>query len=1232
MSNKRFSVPFLVFRDDGMMELSESGQAILKYNSETNTLEVSVDGAAYAEIGSGGGGGGGGAPLGSPYITASASGTLTDERVLTAGTGIALTDGGANSTMTVGLTSTGITPGAYTSVDITVDATGRITAIANGAGGGSIDGSGAAGELAYWSDSNTLTSDPAITFNGVALAVNAPATFNGSGLDVDYRFESNNNANMFFIDGGADRIGVGTNTPSATLDVQAGTQTTLIPGFQLTSTLPNPGSTDESGLLVSVTSAGAGTSTQLGLLTLLNAGYTGSSATYGIDGVNLVAGVAAGALSGVVKANYGFNGVASSTTVGDNVGGALTATGGNRNIGLTAFAQSSKANAKNIGVYANGENGGGGTENHIGGLFTVGGSLSDPVLTQSAALIADNRAEGSAIFIARDNGAAVFTIADGGVLTQDGGAVFNEAGANVDFRIEGDTDANLFFVDASTDFIGIGNNSPGHKLQVTGNVIGAVTANNTITVGSAQGSNGTAAQAQNAAIADNSNAYIAAFSSGFTAGSNIPQASGAGLFFDLPNTSEASIATFRNAASSAPMVFYVGQVGLTKAGAENFRLTSTGAVFNEEGRDLDFRIESDTNANMFFVDAGNNRIGVLNNAPTTTVDISGDSTGDIALRIANSNAGSVASAYLGLASLSASGSLAIYNSSFAATNYADKIVLGAGATATGLIVSAEATGGTFEVYTDGIATTDQRLVMNDTATVFNEQSNDTDFRIESNGNANMFFVDGGTDRVGIGTASPTDFFHVVAGSLATGRVAQLVSGTLSNAAADQHGARYNFTGAGTADVYLNGLASYFIAGYTGVGATIAIYADNLSAGTGTTPIAAGKANYGFFANAYGATSGHNVGAEGNAQASTVRNIGFLGRASTNGGSPQNIGVLGISTLTSGSPTRIGGMFSLHTTDNLGTLVSTALRVSNSSVAAHIIDAYDDDTSVFRIADGGAMTHEGGAVFNETGADVDFRIEGDTEPNLFFVDAGNGRVGMYTSAPAAEFQIVRSNNADVAMGVSNTNGGAAATASVGVVSTTSSGALFAAPAAYSITTYADKAGFFASTSSTGLVFSAEAASGTIEFFTDGTLIANQRAIFGSTEAVFNEQGNDTNFRVESDTSTNALFVDAGLNTVQQGAGQAWAVASSAGSPSLSSSNMYMGITDTSSARTVSLPASASCVQGQVFIVKDESGAAGTNNITIDADGADTIDGAGDTPINTNFGSKTLILRGTNWNLI
>jgi len=51
-----------------------------------------------------------------------------------------------------------------------------------------------------------------------------------------------------------------------------------------------------------------------------------------------------------------------------------------------------------------------------------------------------------------------------------GQTVFNEDGGNLDFRVEGDTDTNLLFADASTDRVGIGTSSPSQKLTVSGNI------------------------------------------------------------------------------------------------------------------------------------------------------------------------------------------------------------------------------------------------------------------------------------------------------------------------------------------------------------------------------------------------------------------------------------------------------------------------------------------------------------------------------------------------------------------------------------------------------------------------------------------------------------------------------------------------------------------------------------------------------------------------------------------
>ena len=60
------------------------------------------------------------------------------------------------------------------------------------------------------------------------------------------------------------------------------------------------------------------------------------------------------------------------------------------------------------------------------------------------------------------------TITGSGNISFDGGSfVFNESGADKDFRIEGDTNANLFVADASLDSIGIGTNAPG-QASLTG--------------------------------------------------------------------------------------------------------------------------------------------------------------------------------------------------------------------------------------------------------------------------------------------------------------------------------------------------------------------------------------------------------------------------------------------------------------------------------------------------------------------------------------------------------------------------------------------------------------------------------------------------------------------------------------------------------------------------------------------------------------------------------------------
>jgi len=78
----------------------------------------------------------------------------------------------------------------------------------------------------------------------------------------------------------------------------------------------------------------------------------------------------------------------------------------------------------------------------------------------------------------------------------------------------------------------------------------------------------------------------------------------------------------------------------------------------------------------------------------------------------------------------------------------------------------------------------ERLEIGSSAVVFNDGSNDVDFRVESNGNANMLFVDGGNDAVGVGTATPSSYGGAV--TLATANTTgnntfTIAAGTSSNA-------------------------------------------------------------------------------------------------------------------------------------------------------------------------------------------------------------------------------------------------------------------------------------------------------------------------------------------------------------------------------------------------------------------------------------------------------------------
>ena len=94
-------------------------------------------------------------------------------------------------------------------------------------------------ELYFTGDTGTDIQITIATAVAGAFDTDAAQVFNDTGADADFRIESNNEANMFFVDGGTDKVGIGTNAVAAgqgTLTVYGRMQVTRGSAFQTLTT------------------------------------------------------------------------------------------------------------------------------------------------------------------------------------------------------------------------------------------------------------------------------------------------------------------------------------------------------------------------------------------------------------------------------------------------------------------------------------------------------------------------------------------------------------------------------------------------------------------------------------------------------------------------------------------------------------------------------------------------------------------------------------------------------------------------------------------------------------------------------------------------------------------------------------------------------------------------------------------------------------------------------------
>jgi hypothetical protein len=157
-------------------------------------------------------------------------------------------------------------------------------------------------------------------------------------------------------------------------------------------------------------------------------------------------------------------------------------------------------------------------------------------------------------------------------------------------------------------------------------------------------------------------------------------------------------------------------------------------------------------------------------------------------------------------------------------------------------------------------------------------------------------------------------------------------------------------------------------------------------------------------------------------------------------------------------------------------------------------------------------------------------------------------------------------------------------------------------------------------------------GYVEFRRSNGHVDNGYAVLtnGSTQTFINgpAAGSTIFFRIGNSASSVATVTTDTFNLLR---GQRVNRTAVAASYTQLLSDYIIGVTSTAAPRTITLIASSnySATNPGVIVVKDESGGAATNNITVDGNGAELINGAATLVINTNYGVAVLYNNGTGW---
>jgi len=534
------------------------------------------------------------------------------------------------------------------------------------------------------------------------------------------------------------------------------------------------------------------------------------------------------------------------------------------------------------------------------------------------------------------------------------------------------------------------------------------------------------------------------------------------------------------------------RIEIRPEGVRRLSVATDEIVVNEDGNDSDFRVESVSNENMLFVDAGNNVIGTGTGSPATYVGSGG-------LAIKGSTTSDLSLVATGIVSETNSHQIRYWNDTGTAYEIArTRVNVGAGQVNRGEYQFSVNNGAGLRPWLD---------VDYAGNVVFNQQGYDSDFRVESNGNPNMLFVDGGNDVVNIGTSG-----------LSTTGAKLAVQGP----------AAFN-TDSGTNKIYItrsggtNQSGSFYVDDNTFVFDSVQDETSGANFLFRATNATASNVSYLELDYAGGTTFNQGGLSQQDFRVESVSNENMLfvdadtNRVGVGTGTPgylldvleTNTGGLADFRLRNAASTNAAsGARNIIQVAN-GDVGDPRLVLSIEGIQEYTIGIDNSDSDILKFNNGSdpsASTNylsigagAGGVVVNDgSDAAIDFRVESDSQTHMLFVDASTNRIGINTSAPDAEVHI-SGTSPHIDLGPQGSN-----RAKLGYASTNL---------------------YLGTTSGGGEVIIKNNIGSTDAPESSGDEIAR----FGDT-IVFNEGNRDQDFRVESLNNENMLLVDAGNNNV------------------------------------------------------------------------------------------------------